>query len=100
MNNPRDSISETLQGWQVNPPVDPDFRTRVWRRIERPAGTSWPAYLRAHPAAWSLIAFLVIGAAGLTGRTMAQAHVQADREAIVVTYLVDLDPRVQAVLKP
>ena len=43
---------------------------------------------------------LTLGAAGLAGRSLAAARVKADREAIVVAYLVELDPRVQAVLKP
>jgi hypothetical protein len=42
----------------------------------------------------------MLGAAAFTGRATAQARVRADREAMVVSYLVDLDPRVQAMLKP
>jgi hypothetical protein len=56
--------------------------------------------LRAHPAVWSLVALLALGAAAYTGSALARAHVQADREAIVITYLTGLDPRVQAMLKP
>ncbi|MBI2497471.1 MAG: hypothetical protein HYV75_05990, partial [Opitutae bacterium] len=72
----------------------------VWQRIDARARSTWPGYLRAHSAVWSLVAVLALGAAGYAGSALARAHVQADREAIVVTYLVDLDPRVQAVLKP
>jgi len=100
MNTPRDSLSEVLQSWRVKPLADPDFRAAVWRRIGRPADVSWPAYLRAHTTAWSLAAVLALGVAGFAGHAMAQARIQADREAIVVSYLVELDPRVQAVLKP
>jgi hypothetical protein len=100
MNTPPDTLSEVLRGWRVKPPADPNFRPGVWQRIRRQPGTSWPAYLRAHMAAWSLVAILAISSAGYAGRTLARTHVQADREAIVVTYLVELDPRVQAVLKP
>ena len=100
MNNPHDSLGESLRNWRVSPPADPNFRNRVWRRIERPAGVSWPTYLRAHSAAWSLVAVLALSAAAFTGNALARARAQAAREAIVVTYLVDLDPRVQAVLKP
>lgn len=100
MNNPPDSISEALRGWRVAPPADPAFRHRVWQRIGGQTGASWPAFLRAHPAAWSLAALLALSAAAYTGRALARAQVRADREAMVVTYLVDLDPRVQAVLKP
>jgi hypothetical protein len=61
---------------------------------------TWSAYLRAHTAAWSVAAVLTFSAAGFAGRAIAQARVQADREAMVVSYLVELDPRVQAALMP
>ncbi len=83
----------------MTPPTDPDFRPAVWQRISRSTRASWPAYLRAHTVAWSLAAVLAVSAAGFTGSALARAQVRADREAIVVTYLVELDPRVQAVLK-
>lgn len=89
-----------LRDWRVQPPPDPDFRHKVWQRIGDTGAATWPAYLRAHLAAWSVAAVLAIGVAGFTGRALAQARVQADREAMVVSYLVELDPRVQAVLKP
>jgi len=100
MNNSHDSLAESLRSWRVSPPADPGFRNRVWQRIERSAGVTWSAYLRMHPAAWSLVAVLALSAAAYTGSSLAHARAQADREAIVVAYLVDLDPRVQAVLKP
>ena len=100
MNTSRDNLTEVLRSWRVKPPADPGFRAAVWQRIGRPVEVSWPAYLRAHTAAWSLAALLVVGVAGFAGRAVAQARVQADRESIVVSYLVELDPRVQAMLKP
>jgi hypothetical protein len=100
MNQTPDHLSETLQSWRVQPPADPGFRAAVWRRIGRPAELSWPAYLRAHPTAWALAAVLALGSAGLAGRAMAKLNLEADREAMAVSYLVELDPRVQAVLKP
>jgi hypothetical protein len=100
MNTSRDNLTELLQGWRVRPPADPGFRTAVWRRIDRQRAANWPAYLRAHTAAWSVAAVLALGVAGFAGRSLAQARVQADREAIVVAYLTGLDPRVQAILKP
>ena len=100
MNTLPDDLSEVLRSWRVKPPADPNFRHAVWQSINRPGNTNWPAFLRAHAAAWSVAAVLALSAAGFTGRTLARAHAQADREAIVVTYLVELDPRVQALLKP
>lgn len=100
MNTSRDNLSEALRNWRVRPPADPSFRHRVWQRIGGQTRATWPAYLRAHTAAWALAAVLAVTGAGFTGSSLARARAQADREAMVVTYLVELDPRVQAVLKP
>jgi hypothetical protein len=83
MDTPSDSLSEALRRWKVAPPVDAGFRN-----------------LRTHAAAWVLVTVVMLGAAAFTGRATAEARVRADREAMVVSYLVDLDPRVQAMLKP
>ena len=99
MNNHPDPLNEVLHRWQVVPPANPNFRHRVWQRIGRRGRASWPAYLRRHATAWSLAAIVVLGAAAYTGRAAAAAQTRADREALVVNYLVDLDPRAQAVLK-
>lgn len=99
MNTSRDKLSVTLQDWRVKPPSDPGFRAAVWRRIGQQGVATWPAYLRAHTAVWSVAAVLAFSVAGLAGRAIAQARVQADREAMVVSYLVELDPRAQAILK-
>lgn len=100
MNTSRDNLSEALKDWRVNPPADPNFRNRVWQRIGSQTRVTWPAYLRAHTAAWSLAAVLAVSVAGFTGSSLARAKARADRDAMVVTYLVELDPRVQAMLKP
>jgi len=100
MNASHDSLSEGLRGWRVTPPADPDFRHRVWQRIGKRAGSTWTAYLRAHATAWSLASIIVLGAAAYSGSALARSQTQADREAIVATYLVDLDPQIQAGLKP
>lgn len=100
MKNPRDDLSPALQGWHVRPPADPGFRPAVWARLRARPDGSWPAYLRHHAVSCGLAAVVAFSAAGYTGLTVAHARSTADREAIVVTYLVGLDPRVQAVLKP
>jgi anti-sigma factor RsiW len=100
MNTSRDSLSEALRSWRVMPPSDPNFRTAVWERMRKRPEVSWPAYLRSHAMAWSTLAALALLVAGYSGSALARAHVRADREAIATTYLVDLDPRVQAALKP
>lgn len=97
MNTSPDPLSTALAGWRIAPPADPEFRSAVWQRITAlRSRESWPAYLRAHPTAWALAAVVVLSAAGWTGHAAAQARMRADREAIVITYLTDLDPRVQA----
>ena len=93
-------LTEMLHSWRVAPPPTPAFRHAVWQRIAREKRATWPAYLRSHATAWSLATVVLLGAAGYTGNALARDHVRADREALVVTYLTDLDPRVQAVLKP
>ena len=94
-----DNLSEELRRWRVAPPMEPNFRPQVWQRIRARTRVTWPDYLRAHSAAWSLAAALALGAAAYTGHVAAEARARADREALVMTYLVDLDPRVQALLK-
>jgi hypothetical protein len=100
MDTSRQSLSETLHSWRVIPPADPSFRQRVWQRIGEQSGVTWRTYLRGHLAGWSVAAAIAVGAAAFAGGALARSQARADREAIVVTYLVDLDPRVQAVLKP
>ena len=100
MSTSRDPLSEALHAWRVAPRPDPDFRQAVWRRIAKPEGVTWPAYLRAHAAALLLASVFALGAAAYSGGALARSKVRAERETIVVTYLVDLDPRVQAALKP
>lgn len=99
MNTSRDKLSEILQDWRVKPPSDPGFRAAVWRRIGQQGEATWTAYLRAHTAAWAVAAVLTFSVAGVAGRALAQARVEADRETMVVSYLVELDPRAQAILK-
>jgi hypothetical protein len=100
MNVPSDPLAGRLREWHVAPSVDPNFRHAVWTRIAATGvEPSWPAYLRAHATAWGIAAALAVAAAGYTGHAVARAHVRADREAMVVTYLTDLDPRVQAGVK-
>ncbi len=101
MKTPRDPLSVHLRCWRVSPPADPGFRAAIWARI-RATGSrdTWPAFLRAHAAAWALVAVVTLSAAGYGGYATAQARVASDREAMVFTYLAGLDPRVQAGLRP
>lgn len=100
MNNSSESLSETLRQWRVQPPVDPNFRPAVWRQIRRGSRETWGTYVAAHRLGWSVAAVLTLAVAGLGGHAAAQARLHVDREAMVVAYLVELDPRVQASLRP
>ncbi len=103
MKTPRDPdpLSAALQRWGVSPPADPNFRTAVWARIRAAAAReSWPAFVRAHAAAWAVVAAVALGGAGYAGQAAARVRAASDREAIVVSYLAGLDPRAQAALKP
>lgn len=97
---PRDSLSETLRQWRVTPVRDPEFRPAVWRRIAQRSRDTWAGYVRAHRLAWSLAAVVAIGGAGWSGHAAARARSAVEREAMVTAYLVGLDPRVQAQLRP
>jgi hypothetical protein len=100
MNDSRDPLSDALQQWRVNPPPDPYFRPGVWRRIGGRPPESWAAYIRSHLVGWSVAAAVALGVAGWTGHAAAQARLDGARDAMVVSYLVELDPRVQAMLRP
>jgi hypothetical protein len=80
--------------------VNPNFRPAVWQRIRHRTGETLATYVRAHAALWSVAAVLAITAAGLAGVTAGRAQLNAKRDAMVVAYLVELDPRVQAKLRP
>lgn len=89
--------SELLNAWRVTPERDPEFRSRVWRRIAAwRAESDWPAYLRAHalPASGLLAVALVAGA--WAGHEQAQAQAEARRDAMVTAYVQSLDARVMA----
>jgi hypothetical protein len=97
---PQDSLPRVLQEWRVRPPLNPQFRPAVWQRIAQRSRESWAGYVRTHGATWMIASLVVIGVAGWTGHAVAQTKMAADREAMVVAYLVGLDPRVQAKLRP
>jgi hypothetical protein len=84
----------------VTPASDPGFRPAVWRRIAQRSRDTWAGYVRAHRLAWSVVAVAVVGVAGWTGHAAAQARLASERDAMVTAYLVELDPRVQAGLRP
>src|SRR5829696_106989 len=97
---PDDDLSTVLQQWRLRPAPNPEFRPRVWQRIAQSSRDSWANYVRGHRLGLAVATVVVIGAAGWTGHAAAEAKLTQDREAMVVSYLVGLDPRVQARLRP
>jgi hypothetical protein len=98
--DPHDSLSGTLADWRVQPKADPNFRPAVWQRIRQKTHETWATYVRAHLAAWSIAAFATVVIAGVAGVSAGRAELSDQRETMVVSYLVELDPRVQAKLRP
>jgi hypothetical protein len=96
--DPDPSLSRVLADWQVTPKSDPRFRPAVWQRIQVSTRETWATYVRAHLVGWTVATSLAVAAAVWTGQNAAQAKLEASREQMVVSYLVDLDPRVLAKL--
>jgi len=94
------TLTKLLHNWQVTPSPDPNFRHNVWERIRRSKRVTWLGYLKSHATIWFISATMAMVVAGYTGNSLARSHVRTDRENLVVTYLVNLDPRVQAALNP
>jgi hypothetical protein len=92
-------LSRTLAAWGVEPKADPNFRPAVWQRIHHTMRQTWATYVRAHLAAWSVAAVVAVTAAGWAGVATAKARLASARDSMVVSYLVELDPRVQAKLR-
>jgi hypothetical protein len=98
--DPQEPLSRALARWRIEPAPDPGFRPAVWQRIHHQPRASWAGYLQAHLATWAVVALVGISGAGWVGHSAGQARLAAERDAMVTTYLVELDPRVQAVLRP
>lgn len=96
---PNDSIDRDLAAWRLVPKAQPNFRPQVWLQIQARSRPTWVAYVGARSGAWCLAAILTITAAGWAGVAAGRARFESQREAMAVSYLVALDPRVQANLR-
>ncbi len=99
-NDPHDSLSAALRQWRVFPRRDPLFRTSGWQRLGPSAPARWGEWSRSHVMGWSLATAIALVVAGWGGHALAQARLDADRNAMVVSYLSGLDPRVLTKLQP
>lgn len=78
----------------MSPARDPQFRAKVWARIEaarQPA--SWPRFVRSHPAAIAAGLTLAVALGALTGREQAQSRGQAESDRIATNYVNAMDAR-------
>ena len=101
MPNPSpDPLSDALQRWRIQAVPNRNFRDSVWQRIDRRARLTWSEYLHGHLIGWSVAAIVALIAASWSGHAMAQARLDAERDAMVVSYLSGLDPRVLTKLQP
>ncbi len=94
MNPTHDPLARILETWRVDPSPDPGFRPAVLSRIA--AGSpvrDWPGYLRTHAALWTAAGLVILAAAIWTGHQAGYARNQADRSALLDTYVRNLDPR-------
>jgi hypothetical protein len=92
------SLSRTLASWRVTPQASPNFRPAVWERIREKTRNTWGSYMRSHLVGWSLGATVAMAVAAWTGHSVAQSRLEQSRDRMVVSYLVELDPRVMAKL--
>ena len=79
------------------PPADKSFRPAVWKQIERlryAATESWFGYLRRHAVVCALVLVAAVAGAGLLGRMTGDWRARADHDAIIGTYLAQIDARV------
>src|SRR5688572_18563873 len=93
-NEPRDPLARLIQRWRISPARNRNFRDQVWQLIDRDGRLTWSGYVRGHLVGWSVTAMLALIVAGWGGHAMAQARLEAERDAMVVSYLSGLDPRV------
>lgn len=92
-------LSRLLRLWQVRPPVDPEFRTATWRRIEagrRAGAMGWVGFIHQHAAVWAIVFAVTMGAAGATGNWAGRQRNDAQREAILTAYVTAIDARARA----
>jgi len=87
-------LGQVLGDWRVTPSRDPQFRAKVWSRIDaEAAGQSWPGFVRRHAfwVAGTLALAATLGA--LAGAGRARSKTEAERTALATGYVHALDPR-------
>jgi hypothetical protein len=95
MSSPHAHQPSDLSAWRIEPPCDPEFRQRVWTRIEaaRARASTFRGYLRAHAFAVATSVTLAAIAGAWSGLSQGKAHAASDRAAVVAVYVRELDAR-------
>lgn len=97
---PPDPLSSLLRTWTPLPRADPAFRASVWRRIDLSRSETWSTYLRRRYRSWALATVALVLMGGVGAQWIARARLESERDHAARSYLVGLDPRVQARLSP
>jgi hypothetical protein len=89
-----DRLGAAMADWQISPSRDPQFRARVWSRIEAaPRSASWPRYVQAHRAAVAGGIAIAVAVGAMSGRVQAKARAESDRSTLATNYVQALDAR-------
>jgi hypothetical protein len=107
---PETDLRPLLQAWQVNVPLAPGFKARVWRRLANDATPDGLRLARVLPAwldglfaspSWSVgYAFLLLSAGLLTGYWAAGEQTARWDRVMATRYVQSVDPAFQATLQP
>jgi hypothetical protein len=107
---PETELRPLLEAWQVNVPLAPGFKARVWRRLANDATPdglrlarvllAWLDGLFARPS-WSFGYTLLLLSAGLLTGYWAAGEQTARWDQVMATrYVQSVDPAFQATLQP
>jgi hypothetical protein len=88
-----DSLSRALTDWELTPPRAPDFRARVWRRVQMASPATWGDYARKHAAAVGGVLVLAIGVGAFTGRERARSLSAEESARLATAYVQGMDAR-------
>ena len=88
------SLARVLKAWNVEPPVDPSFRAKVWRRVESgDRGVPFGAYLRSNAVAVTVLLAVAVVVGAIFGWRESQIRAREDRADLAADYAHEVDAR-------
>ena len=91
-----DPVIRRLADLRLRPRRDPEFRRRVWARInERVAPTNWFRYVRTHMLTVSTALAIALLVGAIAGLERARAQDAQDNKVLAKSYVRALDPRMR-----